>query len=149
MQIELSLRVPFFSTEDESKVMMCIENLLGFQPELKRIDGAEITFFTAENLPIDVLKRLFNHIRQNFIIDSVRRCIIRDYSSNSLVIPLHKQALFTNKIAFTTEGTSSPLGNVELIIQLDDCDKFMEWFVPKTEDGKELVIRKFSEIANL
>jgi len=149
MQVKLSLRVPLFSTEDESKVMMCIENLLSVQPELKRIDGAEITFFTAENLPIGVLKRLFNHIRQNFILDSVRKCIVRDYSSNSLVIPLHKQALFANKIAFTTEGTSSPLGNVELIIQPDNFDKFMEWFVPKTEDGKELSPRKFSELANL
>lgn len=149
MQIKLSLRVPLFSTEEESKVMMCIENLLCVQPELKRIDDEEITYFTAENLPIDVLKRLFNHIRQNFILDSVRRCIRRDYYSNSLIIPLHKQALFANKIAFTTEGTSSPLGDVELIIQPDDCDKFLDWFVPKTEDGKELVIRKFSEIISL
>ncbi len=149
MQIKLSLRVPLYSTENESKVMICIENLLGVQPELKRIDDAEITYLIAENLPIDVLKRLFNHIRQNFILDSVRQCMKRDYYSNSLVVPLHKQALFTNKIAFTTEGTSSPLGNVELIIQPDNCDKFLDWFVPKTEDGKELSPRKFSEISTL
>ncbi len=149
MQLKVSLRVPLYPTEEEDKVLVCFENLVEELPEIKQIAEDNITYLIADNIPMKTLERLFNYIRRNGILDSVRKCISYDTTLDSLVINLHKQALFVNKIAFITEDSSSPLGNVQLIIKAENSYEFKDWFAPKTEDGKEIQPRKFSEIFSL
>ncbi|OLS32312.1 MAG: hypothetical protein HeimAB125_10090 [Candidatus Heimdallarchaeota archaeon AB_125] len=149
MQLEVSLRVPLYDTEDEDKVKLCFENLLDDLPEIKQIEENKLTYLVAENLPVKTLERLFIYIRRKGILDSVRKCIIYYATLDSVVINLNKQALFANKIAFITEDSSSPLGNVQLIIKTSKPYEFKDWFAPKTDEGKEIQPRKFSEIFTL
>jgi predicted RNA binding protein with dsRBD fold (UPF0201 family) len=149
MQLEMSLRVPLYPTEDEAKVRICFENFTENLPDIMLIEEDGLTYLIAEKLPVETLKRLFNYIRQNGILDAVRKCIKYDTISDSLVINFHKQALYMNKLAFITEDSSSPLGNVELRIKTNNLNDFKDWFAPRTEEGKEILPRKFSEIFNL
>ena len=149
MQIKIDLHVPFYDTEDELKIAKCVENLLGEPVELEPIKKDNLSFLVAENLNQNTLYKLFNHIRQNGILDTARQSIILDLTGKTVIITLHKQALFVNKIAFITEDASSPLGSIQLIIHAINPKRFLDWFAPKTEEGKEIPPRKFSELSNL
>ncbi|GAI73498.1 unnamed protein product, partial [marine sediment metagenome] len=69
--------------------------------------------------------------------------------NESVTFLLHKQALYINKIAVITPDTSSPLGNVKLIIKGGNPIEILNWITPETSDGEELVIQKFRDYQKL
>jgi len=149
MKVRIKVRIPFFSTENKSKIEVCISNLLGYVPELSEKVISEERVLETEDCSVNTIHNFFNFIREKEILDTVRSCAIMDYANHALVFNLHKQALFVGKYAVVTADTSSPLGNVELWIFGKEPEKVLDWIAPETIEGKETIPRKFSEINSL
>ena len=149
MKVKINVRIPFYSTESKAKLEICINNLLGYIPEISEEVISGERFLITEDCSVDKIQDFFNFIRETEILDAVRSCAIMDYTEPALVFNLHKQALFAGKLAVVTVDTSSPLGNVELRIYSRDPEKILDWIAPQTIDGKEQTPKKFSEINSL
>ena len=149
MKTKITIEVPFFPTENRSKIIQCLENLIGEIPEIQEKEKNDHSIFIVDNIDIKTIESLFNYIRRAEILDSVRNCSLIDYNTRSVIFSLHKQALYTGKFAIVTPDTSSPLGNVNLMIQGKDPNQILDWFAPQTVDGKEIKPRRFNEIFNL
>ena len=144
MKIKINVRIPFYSTESKAKLETCINNLLGYVPEISEEVISGERFLITKDCSIDKIQIFFNFIRETEILDTVRSCAIMDYTKPALVFNLHKQALFAGKLAVVTADTASPLGNIELWIYGNDPEKILDWIAPQTIDGREQTPRKFS-----
>ncbi len=142
----LTIKIPVYVTESKDKVEKCITNLLGYLPELEEIETKEYTMLTSKDAKIESLQKFFYHIRQAKVLDAVRKCAVIDSKNNDLIFNLHKQALYVNKIAVVTSDTTSPLGNLQIIINSKNPIRILEWIAPKTEKGFELKKTYFGEI---
>ena len=149
MKVEIYIKIPLFSTEDKTKVELCVNNLLEFLPELSELHENGKTFLLSENIDIEHLKPFFLYIRRHEIIDTVRRYAYVDSLNNEIIFSIHKQALTVGKIAVVTRDTTSPLGHLELKIRTNNHEKFLDWFAPETIDGKIQNPQKFGAIFNL
>lgn len=149
MKVSVTIRIPFYPTENEDKIKICVENLLGEIPEFQEKDLGEYKLLEKSDIDIRSIENFFSYIRKAEILDSVRRYSVIDYSENSVVFSFHKQALFVGKMAVIAPDTSSPLGNVELWIRGRDPEKILDWIAPQTEDGREITPSKFNDIFNL
>ncbi|MHA1199863.1 MAG: RNA-binding domain-containing protein [Candidatus Heimdallarchaeaceae archaeon] len=149
LKISISIRVPFYSTEDKSKLEDAIRNLLGELPPLIETKVNDIRYLVSDEIKINSLRPVFKKIRQNEILDTVRRYSLIYPQAGKVIFIIHKQALYVNKIAVITKDTTSPLGNVELIVHTKDTEKFLDWFAPETLEGRILNPSKFNDIFNL
>lgn len=149
MSTSLRISVPLFSTENREKIETCINNLLGEVPDFKERSIQNHSILETEDLPISGLENFFNYIRSKEILDAVRKCAILDFSTSSVVLHFHKQALFVKKFAVITADTASALGNVELSIKGKNPEKILDWLAPQTIEGQESRKRRFSEINHL
>ncbi len=148
LTLNITLKVPFYSTEDKTKIELIIKNLLGYLPELSETKIDDKVFLISDKVKIDSLKPFFLSIRQNEVLDTVRRCASIYPQEGTIIFNIHKQALTVNKIVVVTRDTTSSLGNLQLIIQTKDTEEFLNWFTPETFEGKILKNRKFNEIFN-
>lgn len=149
LKLTVSIRVPFYSTEDKSKIESAIRNLLEFLPKLSEVKDNKIVFLTANEINVNSLKLFFNYVRQHEILDTVRRYARVNPLKGEVIFYIHKQALTMKKIAVVGKDTTSPLGNVELIIHTDNTEKLLDWLVPETSEGKIINPKKFKDIFNL
>ncbi|MHA1687254.1 MAG: RNA-binding domain-containing protein [Candidatus Heimdallarchaeaceae archaeon] len=149
MNITISIKIPLFPTETKEKVLKCFERLLGSIPKVSEIEEHSTLYLVADNVPIKKLEKIFNLIREQQILDTVRNCADIDYSTNSLIFYLHKQALYSGKIAIITSDTTSPLGQVELHIRNKDPKEILDWIAPKTVDGREIKKTVFDDVYKL
>jgi len=145
---KISLLVPFYSTEDKSKLELAIKNLLDYLPNLKQKSIDNIRHLSADNIKLESLKHFYMHIRQNEILDTVRRYANINAEEGQIVFTIHKQALTVNKIAVVSEDASSALGDIKLKIYTKEVEKFLDWFAPETEKGKIIKSGKFKDIFN-
>jgi len=149
MKVNVSIKVPFYPTENKDKVIECVQNLIGETPDFQEESMEDYKLLVTNDINVRLIENFFNFIRNAEILDSVRRCSSIDYSESSLIFSFHKQALYIGKIAVITSDTSSPLGNVELWIKGRDPEKILDWIAPQTEEGREITHRRFNDIFNL
>ncbi len=143
------MRIPFYSTEDRKKIEQIVLNLLGEVPELTEVKEKNRVYLVADKIRTEALRSFFMYVRKQEILDTVRSCVVIYPEEGEVVFNIHKQALMVEKIAVVSSDTYSPLGNLKLIIQSGNIEKFLDWFVPETSEGKVLRNRKFDEIFNL
>ena len=142
----LTIKIPVYATESRSKVEKCITNLLGYLPEIEEIETKKYKILKSKEVKIESLEKFFNYIRHVKVLDAVRRCAILDKKNNDLIFNLNKQALYVNRISVITSDTSSPLGNLQIIINSKNPFRILDWIAPKTEEGFELKRTYFGEI---
>jgi predicted RNA binding protein with dsRBD fold (UPF0201 family) len=142
----LTIKIPVYATESRNKVEKCITNLLEYLPEIEETETKEYTMLQSKDVKIESLQKFFNYIRHMKVLDAVRRCAVLDFKNNDLIFNLNKQALYVNKISVITSDTSSPLGNLQIIINSKNPIGILEWIAPKTEEGFELKKTYFGEI---
>ncbi|UJG43646.1 MAG: hypothetical protein K9W46_00340 [Candidatus Heimdallarchaeum endolithica] len=147
MTLTISVKTPIYPTEEKEKIEKCFENLFDKKIKLKLIKEGENNFLYSSNIGIGLLKRIFSDIRQKKFLDTVRACAVIE-DEYTLLLYLHKQALYSKRIAVVTEDTSSPFGHVEIRLQTEKntAEEILDWLAPKTEKGKELSPRSFREI---
>jgi predicted RNA binding protein with dsRBD fold (UPF0201 family) len=124
----VTIRTPLRPTEDPEKVRAAILNLF---PESEiAIDQAEVVGKTA------FLDRFKTLIRNQKILDSVRKSLLASVVPGSTVISLNKQAAFVKRVSLS-EGRTA-LGNMEVTIESDDLERLIDVISPRTVDGVEV-----------
>jgi predicted RNA binding protein with dsRBD fold (UPF0201 family) len=124
----VTIRTPLRPTEDPEKVRTAILNLF---PE------SEITIDQVEVVgKIASLDRFKTLIRNQKILDSVRKSLLAGVVPGSTVISLNKQAAFVKRVSLS-EGRTA-LGNMEVTIESDDMERLIDGIAPRTVDGVEV-----------
>lgn len=115
-------------TEDPEKVRTAILNIF---PESEIIVGQdEVTAKTA------TLERFKTLIRNQKILDSVRKSLLSGASASFTNLSLNKQAAFVKRVSLS-EGKAA-LGNMEVTIESEDIERLIDEVAPRTVDGVEV-----------
>jgi predicted RNA binding protein with dsRBD fold (UPF0201 family) len=124
----VTIRTLLRPTEDPEKVRTAILNLF---PESEIvIDQMEAVGKTSS---LDRFKTL---IRNQKILDSVRKSLLAGVAPGSTVVSLNKQAAFVKRVSLS-EGRTA-LGNKEVTIESDDMERLIDEIAPRTVDGVEV-----------
>jgi len=124
----VTIRTLLRPTEDPEKVRAAILNLF---PESEiAIGQEEVVAKTAS------LGRFMTMIRNQKILDSVRKTLLSGISAGSTCFSLNKQAAFVKRVSLS-EGKAA-LGNIEVTIEAEDIERLIDEVSPRTVDGVEV-----------
>ena len=147
MSVKVNIKIPLYPTEKKKRVLRCVENLIEKRiKDIQEEDYGDYKILIITNVPLSILRRIFSEIRKKKILDTVRECLEIDRYHKAVIIYLHKQALYNNKIAVITSDTTAALGYVELWIYTEDPEKVVDWLATKTVNGVEIEKHEFEEI---
>jgi len=156
IHVEVSAAV--YPTEDPEKVARAISELFSgieieeITPEAGKSEseraesgeaGSLAPFYLSGHGGLDLLFTLHGLIRREAIIDSMRnKAFNKGLSSDGLSVNflLNKQAAFVGFPSVPAE--EEPLGSIEVSIRADspaEMERFFEWLLPLTEEGKPIV----------
>ena len=148
--IQVKVSAAVYPTEDPEKVIKAISSLFtDIELEKEGIEttepetGVSPSFFFSGEGGIDILRTLHWLIRREEIIDSVRnKAFSKGLSSDGLSVCflLNKQAAFAGIPSIPAQ--EEPLGSIEVVIRADsqeEMERFFEWLLPLTEEGKPVV----------
>lgn len=124
----VTIRTLLRPTEDPEKVRTAILNLF---PESEiSLDQGEVAAKTAS---LDRFKTL---VRNQKILDSIRKKLLSGVSPGSTTISLNKQAAYVKRVSLS-EGKAA-LGNMEVTIESEDIERLIDEVAPRTVDGVEV-----------
>jgi predicted RNA binding protein with dsRBD fold (UPF0201 family) len=124
----VTIRTLLRPTEDPEKVRTAILNLF---PESEiSVGQGEVTAKAAS------LERFKTLIRNQKILDSIRKTLLSGVSPASTTISLNKQAASVKRVSLS-EGKAA-LGNMEVTIESEDIERLIDEVAPRTVDGVEV-----------
>jgi predicted RNA binding protein with dsRBD fold (UPF0201 family) len=118
-------------TEDEEKVRMAVNNVLGGASITVKPSG-KVSVLSAEAKGQDSLIKLRNMLRNDRIRDAARRLLFKSTRGDKINFFLNKQVAYAGHISFSEETAESPLGPIRFSIQTDDPQALVEWLAEKT-----------------
>jgi hypothetical protein len=124
----VTIRTPLRPTEDPEKVRAAILNLFP-ECEISLVQNEVV----GKAASLDRFKTL---IRNQKILDSVRKSLLAGVTPGSTVISLNKQAAFVKRVSLS-EGRTV-LGNMEVTIESEDMERLIDEVAPRTVDGVEV-----------
>ena len=124
-------------TEDPEKVKRAVLNV--FAGKVRVIDkGNGYKVVEGESYSAHSLKKIYELIRIQKIMDAARKKLQKGMRVNVIVFKLHKQAALVNKLSFIDYDNESPLGPISFYIETKDPARIIDWLAPKTSMGKPL-----------
>jgi uncharacterized protein len=118
-------------TEDEEKVRLAINNVLGNAAITVKASQRGSTLFT-EAKGRDSLIKLRNILRSDRVRDASRRLLFKSIRGNKINFFLNKQVAYAGHVSFSEETAESPLGPIRFSIETDDPLQMVEWLAEKT-----------------
>lgn len=82
------------------------------------------------------LETFFKLIRKQKILDSARAMLFKGIRGDRTTVHLNKQVATVGKISFTEARTI--LGTLEVTVESDDIEAFIDIMAPETVDGMEI-----------
>ncbi len=124
----VTARVRCFPTEDPEKVKRALLNIF---PDalVEDYEGGYI----ARSGTLGRFKQL---VRNQRILDSTRKMLLKGVSEGETSFRLNKQVAFIAKVSFAEERV--PLGSIEVCIESDDLPKLVDEVAPVTVNGEEV-----------
>jgi uncharacterized protein len=151
--IQVKVSAAVYPTEDSQKVIKAISSLFtditlekevidtaGLEGLAGSEEGTFPSFFLLGEGGLGILKTLYELIRREEIIDSMRNKVFSKGLSNdelSVSFLLNKQAAFVGVLSVPAQ--EEPLGSIEVIIRAnskEEMERLFEWLLPLTEEGK-------------
>jgi predicted RNA binding protein with dsRBD fold (UPF0201 family) len=120
----MTARARLNPTEDLDKVIRAISNIFKFD-ELEIGEGYVIVTGDVESL-LDLRESLKNRK----IRDTAQRIFINGAEENKIKFSLSKQAALVSIPNFVDREMSA-LGEIDVIIETDDINRFIEWMTAK------------------
>ncbi len=111
-------------TEDIDKVVKALKNLFDYD-EIEI--GENYILVSGEKGSITNLRK---DLRERKIRGAARKMMLKGTTTNKIHFKLNKQAAFAGVPNFV-EGDLSPLGEIEVEIETDDTQKFIDWIAPE------------------
>ncbi len=131
MDFLLNIQVDVYPTEDTQRIL---DALLKIFPDISfTVMKNEITG-KSENY--HDLEKLRKKIHEQRIIDSARLAILSSSNDSLIRFSITKQHIILGTIHFCDSDTEPPLGCVNIEIYTDKIERFIDWFTPRTQDGK-------------
>lgn len=133
LRVEVEVR----PTEDPEKVAKAVKNVLDV--ELKEMELSEgYRLLVGEAGSLDSLRKLYQALRVQRILDSARAYMLKNRRGSSLELRLHKQAAFAGHISLVTFDEESPLGPIRVLVVCDKVDELIDWLAPPTSQGRPI-----------
>jgi predicted RNA binding protein with dsRBD fold (UPF0201 family) len=133
------IRYPVFPTEDIQRAETAVENLLG-PMKFTRDEFAE----RVDLVSISEYREQFAYLRQAIhdkrILDAVRVRLLKNLDEFTTFLYFDKQAAFVGKPRLIDNiHEEPPLGSIEINFEFKsqiEFEEFLDWFSPRTKDGK-------------
>ena len=118
-------------TEDEAKVKIAINNVLG-NPAISIEPAQKSKKLVAKAEGNDSLIKLRTLLRNDRIRDAARKVLFRSIRGNRIFFCLNKQVAFAGHVSFCEENAESPLGPITFAIEAEQPQRLVEWLAEKT-----------------
>ncbi|MFQ5761451.1 MAG: RNA-binding domain-containing protein [Candidatus Bathyarchaeia archaeon] len=118
-------------TEDQAKVRRAVENIFPTAHSRLIVDATAWLRFEGEGL--EAFTRMRSILQQDRIRDAVRKELFRQAEDNHLTFYLNKQVAFMGHVSLCQPRRESPLGPIEVEIECDDLEGFIQWLSPPSE----------------
>lgn len=124
--VRFTVRAIINPTEDPDKVKRAIKKLFPtVEPELE--EGSDSPVLVGKAKGRKALVALREKFRSRLVNDAVRAALLRERRGRRTTLYLNRQAAYVGK-AYLAELGEEPLGPIEVVIESDDIDGFIEWF---------------------
>ncbi len=131
MDFLVKVHVNIYPTEDPEIIKNALSKIF---PEITfNVSETEIV---GESNDYHSLDKLRNKIHEQRIIDSARLSIISNSNDEIIKLIITKQHSILGTIHFCDSDTEPPLGCIVIEIFTEKRDRFIDWFTPKTQDGR-------------
>lgn len=133
--MEVEVRTEIRLTENIQKVKRAVLNF--FTPDSIEIeDLGEYKILIARGKGSLSLRKLYEALRTQRILDAARKYIKNGCVGNTVVFHIHKQAAYVGAISFCSiPEKESPLGAITFIVTTNDVKRFINWLTPRTVEG--------------
>ncbi len=125
MKCKITARARVNPTEDLDKVITAISNIFKFD-ELEIGEG-----YVSVTGEMDSLLDLRESLKNRKIRDTAQRIFLNGTEGNKITFSLSKQAAFVS-VANLIDSEMSALGEIEVTIETDDVEGFIEWMTAKS-----------------
>ncbi|MBS7249657.1 MAG: hypothetical protein KIH08_03545 [Candidatus Freyarchaeota archaeon] len=134
--IEMEIEAPVYPTESRDKVEKALKSVVDTTYTLS--EGVGVKFLHGKAQGLEGLVKLHQRLREQLIVESARKILVRNIVGNTVTFYLHKQAAFMGKIHFCQPESESPMGSIKITITSNNIGELVEWLTPKTVEGKPL-----------
>jgi len=136
--VKIKVRAIIYPTEDEERVIKCINNFFNLENiEVKKVGEQKVVIGTS--MGHRALEKLYHALRREKVLDAARQYIKRGKSERSVVFYLNKQVAYVGRLSFASfEFGESPLGAIVVEIETSEPNKLIRWLTPRTKDGKPI-----------
>ncbi|MGQ4833344.1 MAG: RNA-binding domain-containing protein [Candidatus Asgardarchaeia archaeon] len=138
MYVSIRIRAEVTKTEDIQKVIKAIKNAVTLtEDELDILTEDDKLIIIGEKMTLNSIEALHDLIRQDRVIDAIRKALRRSRIGNLVSLKLNREALFSKHINLFAED-SDILPPIEIVIASDEIEKIIDWLAPPTKNGKPL-----------
>jgi predicted RNA binding protein with dsRBD fold (UPF0201 family) len=124
MDCKIYVKTELNPTEDIDKVIKAINNLFDY-------DEIEIgEDYVLASGGKESIVNLRKDLRERKIRGAARKMMLKGIHANKIHFKLSKQAAFAGVPNFV-EDNLSPLGEIEVEIETDDTENFIDWIAPE------------------
>ena len=124
MEFKIHAKSRLQPTEDVDKVIKTLSNIFDYDDiEI----GDDYVIVSGGN---DSLTKLQKELRERKIRSAARIMLLKGIHANKIHFNLSKQAALVGIPNFV-DGDLSPLGEIEVEIETEDIEKFIDWFAPE------------------
>ena len=124
MNCKIYARAELNPTEDIDKVTMTLKNMIDYDDiEI----GKDYVVVSGEKESITNLRK---ELRERKIRGVARKMMLKGIRANKIHFKLSKQAAFVGVPNFVDDDLS-PLGEIEVEIETDDAQRFIDWIAPE------------------
>lgn len=127
--VVISIRCPVNPSEDPDKVRRAVLSIFP-DAELEERDGS----LSGSAPGMDTFHHL---IRKQRILDATRAMLFAGLRNGKTKVMLNKQVATVGKVSFADRNPV--LGAIEVTIESDDIEAFIDRLAPVTVDGEEVV----------
>lgn len=111
-------------TEDIDKVTKTLQNMFDYEDiEI----GEDYVIVSGEK---ESITNLHKELRERKIRNVARKMMLKGIHANKIHFKLSKQAAFVGVPNFV-EDDLSPLGEIDVEIETDDAQRFIDWIAPE------------------
>ncbi|MCX8182524.1 MAG: hypothetical protein N3D12_05340 [Candidatus Methanomethyliaceae archaeon] len=133
MEAKVIVQAELNPTEDESKVIKSLSNLIDIQSLKKHVQGNRV--FIVQEGDASLLSKLRALLRRERILDAARKVMLAGVEGSTITFHINKQVAYAGHVSFCLPEGESPLGPITFHIKTEDPKSLIDWLATKTIDG--------------
>lgn len=128
--IKVTIEVEVNPTEDQEKVKTAVKNLFAYS-SIESIPRRLGSLLIMKGEGKEMLSKFYNRLRQEMILNAVRRVMFDGLTGDAVIFNLNKQAAYAKHISFSNQIGESSLGVIRVEINGDNAKELIDWLTPR------------------